>query len=90
MFGRSGGQQPEVRRIGINLGAPGDRLSDDGTWWVNYPPDEGTSPEVGVELEGDVRWFRTHSSRISGDGLAWVAASGAEGIRKLTIRLELP
>ena len=90
LFGRSGGQQPEVRRIGINLGAPGDRLSDEGTWWVNYPPDEGTSPEVGVKLEGDVRWFRTHSSRVSGDGLAWVAASGAEGIRKLTVRLELP
>ena len=90
LFGRSGGQQPEVRRIGINLGAPGDRRSDEGTWWVNYPPDEGTSPEVGVQLEGDVRWFRTHSGLVSGNGLAWVAASGAEGIRKLTVRLELP
>jgi outer membrane protein assembly factor BamB len=90
MFGRSGGQQAEVRRIGINLGAPGDRLSGEGTWWMNYPPDEGVSPAVDVKLEGEVRWFRTHSSRVSGDGLGWVAASGAEGIRKLTVRLELP
>lgn len=90
LFGRPGGRQPEVRRIGINLGAPGDRLSSEGTWWLNYPPDEAVSPDVDIQLEGDVRWFRTHSTRIAGDGLPWVAASGAEGIRRLTVRLELP
>jgi len=90
LFGRPGNAQPSIRRIGINFGAPGDRFSDDGTWWVNYPPDEGTSPAVDIVLDGTVRWFRKHSSRVSGDGLAWVAASGGEGIRKLTVRLVPP
>ena len=87
LFGRTADAPSPIRRIGINLGAPGDRRSDDGTWWVNYPPDEGTSPEVDIALDGTVRWFRQHSSRVSGHGLAWVAASGGEGIRKLAIRL---
>lgn len=90
LFGRPGDSRVPVRRVGINLAAPGDRLDDNGTWWINYPPDEGTSPEVAVATEGTVRWFRRHSSHVSGDGLAWVAASGGEGLRQLTVRLEVP
>jgi outer membrane protein assembly factor BamB len=90
LFGQAGDGESQIRRIGINFGAPGDRLSDDGTWWVNYPPDEGMSPEVDLRLEGEPRWFRWHSSRVSGEGLAWVAASGGEGVRKVTVRLAPP
>ena len=90
LFGRPGDSRSPVRQIGINLAAPGDRLGDRGTWWLNYPPDEGTSPEVPVAVEGTVRWFRKHSSRVAGEGHAWVAASGGEGIRQLTVRLEVP
>jgi outer membrane protein assembly factor BamB len=90
LYGRPGDSHSLIRRIGINFGAPGDRLADDGTWWVNYPPDEGTSPEVDLALDGTLRWFRKHSSRVSGDALAWVAASGGEGFRELTIRMEVP
>ena len=35
-------------------------------------------------------WNREHLMLFSPRSLAWVAASGAEGIRKLTVRLELP
>jgi hypothetical protein len=90
LFGQAGDGESQIRRIGINFGAPGDRLSDDGTWWVNHPPDEGMSPEVDLRLEGEPRWFRWHSSRVSGEGLAWVAASGGEGIREVTVRLAPP
>ncbi|MBC8872592.1 MAG: PQQ-binding-like beta-propeller repeat protein [Planctomycetes bacterium] len=87
LLGRSIEKSLSVRRIGINLGAPGDRLSDDGTLWVNYPPDSGSSPKVAVTLEGDPKWFRNHSGRISDGNLPWVAASGAEGVRELAVRL---
>ena len=30
-------------------------------------------------------WFRKHASQVTGDGLAWVAASGAEGISELSL-----
>jgi outer membrane protein assembly factor BamB len=90
LFGQIGNQKSPIRRVGINFGAPGDRLSDEGTWWINYPPDEGMSPEVGVRIDAKPRWFRSHSSRVSGDGLPWVTASGAEGMRQVTVRLAAP
>jgi outer membrane protein assembly factor BamB len=79
--------RPVIRRIGLNLGAPGDRRADDGTLWLDWPPVGGASPGVPVELEGQVKWFRHHSSRITGEGPAWVAASGAEGLRKVSVTL---
>ncbi|MDY0167903.1 MAG: PQQ-binding-like beta-propeller repeat protein [Thermoguttaceae bacterium] len=76
-----------VQRIGLNLGAPGNRLADNGVLWLDYPRAGGDAPDVPVEVEGDVTYFRHHSSRFSGPGHAWVAASGVEGISSLTIRL---
>ena len=87
LLGRSIEKSLSIRRIGINLGAPGDRLSEDGTLWVNYPPDSGSSPKATVTLEGDPKWFRNHSGRVSGGNQRWVAASGVEGIQKLAVRL---
>src|SRR5262249_57481614 len=26
-----------IKRLGLNLGAPGDRRADDGTYWLEYP-----------------------------------------------------
>ncbi len=77
-----------VERVGINFGAPGDRLASNGTLWLDYPNVGGSSPKVAVNIEADKpRWFRQHSSLISGDGLKWVAASGVEGVSSVTIRL---
>lgn len=76
-----------VRRIGVNLGAPGDRRAEDGTLWIDHPSVGGTSPEIPVEIEGELRWFRHHSARVSGPSPAWIAASGVEGARKLTLSL---
>ncbi len=80
-------EQP-VRRLGINLGAPGDRKADDGTLWLEYPSVGGASPTVSVTLEpSDVASFRRHSSQVSGEGLPWVAASGAIGLERAVIQL---
>ncbi len=77
-----------VRRVGINLGAPGDRVSDEGTLWLDYPSRGGPSPDIPVSVEGDsLRWFCHHSSRIREGEMRWVAASGVEGARKLTLNL---
>ncbi|MFQ5809358.1 MAG: malectin domain-containing carbohydrate-binding protein, partial [Armatimonadota bacterium] len=80
-----------VRRMGINLGAPGDRLAESGTLWVDYPSVGGASPDVAVELAGDeeLQWFRRHSSRVSGDGVPWVGASGVEGVHSITVPVVL-
>jgi len=39
-----------IRRIGVNFGAPGDRISEDGTLWLDCPDVGGPSPAVEIEL----------------------------------------
>jgi len=76
-----------IKRIGINLGAPGDRRAEDGTLWVEHPPVGGKSPAAPLTVEGSIEYFRKHSSRIGGEGLPWVAASGAKGLTSLVLTL---
>jgi hypothetical protein len=40
-----------VRRVGINLGAPGDRQDGNGTLWLDWPSVGGESPELPVSAE---------------------------------------
>jgi hypothetical protein len=77
-----------IRRLGLNLGAPGDRRASSGTTWLDYPSTGGSSPDPEVTTVPDKpTLFRRHSSRISGDGLRWVGASGAIDLREITVRL---
>jgi outer membrane protein assembly factor BamB len=96
----SPGEGEAVRRIGINLSAPGDHLADDGTLWVEYPSIAGPSPDIPVEISaGSIdRSFCRHSSLLQppateDNPLAtaahrWVAASGIEGSLALKLTLE--
>ena len=78
-----------INRVGLNFGAPGDRRGDDGTLWLDYPSVGGKSPEVAVVTEpAEPRWYRYHSLRMSGDGPAWVVASGVEGLRRVRVTVE--
>ena len=43
-----------IQRLGINLGAPGDRRADDGTLWIEYPVVGGPSPRVDITLGPDI------------------------------------
>ncbi len=91
-----------IRCMGLNLGAPGDRMSSNGTLWLNWPSTPEPSPSVSVRLQpveagedGDSstegrfagRSLCGHSSRIVGGPLRWVAASGLVDIQGLTIDL---
>lgn len=87
-----------VRRLGMNLGAPGDRLAPDGTLWLdwsgsNQPNNVLTraaepSPDVDVRMEADnPRWYRLPTGLMHGAGPHWVGASGVEGIRSFTVPL---
>lgn len=76
-----------IRRIGLNLGAPGDRMTEAGTLWLDYPPVGGPSPAIGVVTEPErPDFYYRHSLWIEGGrGWPWVAASGARGLRRLTL-----
>ena len=78
-----------VWRAGINFGAPGARISDNGTLWMN----SGKSGKIGRGLlsasfdANEPRRFYSHSSRLRGNGIKWVAASGLEGAGQIRIKL---
>ncbi len=75
-----------LRRLGLNLGAPGDHYADSGTLWFEYPVVGGPGPELPVEAEGPgLRWVRQHASLMRDGPLRWVGASGALGIRSLKL-----
>ncbi len=77
-----------IVRLGLNLGAPGDRKADNGTLWLDYPSVGGPSPDPKVSIEPDEpRWFRRHSSVMQGTEHNWVGASGSEGLTKLAVTL---
>ncbi|OGV69804.1 MAG: hypothetical protein A2283_13080 [Lentisphaerae bacterium RIFOXYA12_FULL_48_11] len=76
-----------LRRVGINLGAPGDRMASDGTLWLDWPSVGGPSPEVKVKVmpEKSESFYRHSLWMHGGNGWPWVFASGIEGVRSIQI-----
>ncbi len=82
------GSDAPIRRVGVNLGAPGDRFADNGTLWLEYPSVGGISPKLDVTTTPEnPTFFRRHSLRLQGGDLKWVEASGARGLQSLRIGL---
>ncbi|MCP5541700.1 MAG: PQQ-like beta-propeller repeat protein [Akkermansiaceae bacterium] len=84
----------KIQRIGLNFGAPGDRMTRDGTLWLNIPNGGGPSPEVRVTTEpplDDLKTFYWHSLFTKtrhpdkNEGWLWVANSGLIGARAVTL-----
>ncbi len=79
---------PTSAGFGVNLGAPGNRLAADGVMWFEYPEIGGPADRLSVTvLPAEVTWYRKHPARMAGEGLRWVAASGAEGLESLAVKL---
>jgi outer membrane protein assembly factor BamB len=80
-----------IRRLGVNLGAPGDRKAGDGTLWLDYPSVGGPSPALDLVLEpSEVPVFREHASLVEGEGPKWIVASGVRGLTSLRLGLRIP
>ncbi|MFH1265106.1 MAG: PA14 domain-containing protein, partial [Planctomycetota bacterium] len=79
--------QGDIRRVGINFGAPGDRATEDGTLWLDWPSVGGPSPLVPVSIKpDDARPFYRHALWIDGgQAWPWVAGSGLLGVRSMRI-----
>jgi len=69
-IGLAGGS---IKKVGINFGAPGDRLAPSpsfegkggGVLWLDYPSVGGPSPDIGVVcVPANPRWFRHHTARF--------------------------
>ncbi|GIW80611.1 MAG: hypothetical protein KatS3mg105_2418 [Gemmatales bacterium] len=74
-----------VNRVGINFGAPGDRKTDTGTLWLEYPSVGGKSPTLDINIHPEKPdFFRRHSALVKGQ-LPWVTASGAQALESVTV-----
>ncbi len=62
----------------LNLGAPGDRRAADGRMWLNE------SSRAEIEFDG-LGYYNRHESQLDNEPLAFVAASGCRGIRRLVV-----
>ncbi|MFT5466411.1 MAG: outer membrane protein assembly factor BamB [Verrucomicrobiales bacterium] len=76
-----------IRKLGINFGAPGDRMAESGVLWLDYPSVGGPSPKVVIETTPTKpEWFRAHVSRVEGKPeYPWVSASGATNLNAARI-----
>ncbi len=81
------GAATDIVRLGVNFGAPGDRMTESGTLWLDFPSRGGPSPEVKIDVQPvTTEFYYNHSLWIEGGlGWPWVAASGLKGASAITI-----
>ena len=86
-WGESRIEPNRIQRIGINFGAPGDRMTHDGTLWLDYPSVGGPSPDVNIEATSSAQYRYQHSVWMqSAEAWPWVSASMAEGLERFVIK----
>lgn len=78
-----------VERIGINFGAPGDRVDENGTLWMEWPPVGGEHADLKILIEGSPDWYRINSLRMEGDSPTWIGASGVTNAERITIPMKI-
>jgi len=78
-----------VKKVGLNLNAPGDRMAESGILWLDYPSIGGPSPDIPVTMTTDHPTFlRRHSSFLPHCKiLPWVSTSAIAGLQSLEITL---
>lgn len=78
-----------VKKVGLNLNGPGDRMSDNGILWLDFPSIGGPSPDIPVSITADsATYIRRHSSFLPYcTTLPWVSASAISGIQSIEVTL---
>ncbi len=78
----------KIQRLGINFGAPGDRRTDDGTLWLDFPERGGPSPTISVvtdPAEPDYVYHHSLWMQVPNGTWPWVAGSAATNLKAITI-----
>jgi len=77
-----------IKQFGLNLNAPGDRISDNNTLWMDFPAVGGAAPGIPVEVD-TMDYFEIRKEPISvlSENTPWVSSSAIVGLRSLEITL---
>ena len=78
-----------IKRMGINFGAPGDRIAEDGTLWIDYPTVGGDSVDFDLAISGETEYLRQNSLHFSGPGISWVGSSSLQNADSIRIPLKV-
>jgi len=78
-----------VKKIGINLNAPGDRMAENDVLWLDFPSIGGDSPDIPVEISAvDPQYIRRHSFFLPEfKECPWVSSSAITGLQTINITL---
>ena len=78
-----------VKKIGINLNAPGDRMAENDILWLDFPSIGGDSPDIPIEISAlDPQYIRRHSLFFPEfKQRPWVSASAITGLQTINITL---
>ena len=78
----------QVKQLGLNLNAPGDRTSDRNTLWLEFPFVAMDSAEMPVKMDTiDYYEIRKDPISIDSEKTPWISASSIGGIRSMEITL---
>jgi outer membrane protein assembly factor BamB len=83
------GKKRPIETLGINFGAPGQRRDAAGTMWVEWPGAAHEVSPLNIAVNEPVRFFKRHSSAISGTETPWIFASGLEGAAEIRIDMTI-
>lgn len=88
------GQATPVKRLAINLGAPGDRRDSFGNLWLSYPRPKSVGRmefvfDIKPQLQSGGGYYAKNAESLELDDAAtpWVLASGAKGLSKFRLPL---
>jgi len=78
----------QIKQLGLNLNAPGDRISKDNILWLEFPNVGGLAPEIPIKID-TVNYFKIRKEPISvlSENTPWISSSAIGGIRSIEITL---
>jgi outer membrane protein assembly factor BamB len=78
----------QIKQLGLNMNAPGDRTSQNNILWLEFPNVGGASPEIPVKID-TVGYYLIRKDPVSihSENTPWISASAIGGIRSIEITL---
>ena len=78
----------QIKQIGLNMNAPGDRTSDKNILWIEFPNGGAAASDIPVSIDTvDYFTIRKDPTSVISESTPWVSSSAVGGLRSLEITL---
>ena len=78
----------QIKQLGLNFNAPGDRNADDNLLWFEYPSVAGIPPGIPIKIDSaGITKIRKEPYTISSEKTPWVSSSALVGVHSIEITL---